>query len=255
MKFVKILTSAVLLAALAVSMIACGGEEAATTTTAAATTAKAAQTTVKKDETTAAPITTAAPVTTAAPDTTGVIDIDAWNGFWSYDQSTGHYIMDNKGDGNDFGVLQIPGSGAVEEGKTKYTVSVTTTYNTNKEKCFMFGVSDDDGDGLIAETADTYLMCFFNNGAFAYATNHQKWDSTWTPASDVAYPKAGTVIKATIVLDTAANTVTMTTADAETGDVYGTATWTVDLAGAGVYFALGAKGNSEEFWGFEYSAE
>ena len=254
MKLAKILTCMILLAAMALSMIACGGEEAATTTAADTdvTTAKEAQTTVKKDETTAAPVTTTHPVTTAAPDTTGIIDVDAWGGFWSLDQSTGHLIMDLKGDGTDFGVYPIDGK--IEEGKTKYTVSVKFLFNSNeRDKCIFFGIRDVDGDGEIRENYDIYLGVW-GSPSFAYATTHMKWDDNWQ-GRGLTYPKNGTAVKLTVVLDTAANTVRGTIYDAETGDIYGEAEWTVDLSECGEYFAIGSKANNTEYWDIEFNAE
>ncbi len=253
MKFVKIITSALLLAALAVSMIACGGE-AAETTAAAGTTAAPTQTTAKKsDSTTTAAPATEAPVTTAAPDTTGIIDVDAWGGFWSLDQSTGHLIMDNRGDGTDFGMYPVDGK--IEEGKTKYTVSVKYVWNSSeKEKCIFFAIKDVDGDGEIRENYDVYLGVF-GNGCLAYATTHMKWDGVWLPAAELAGPENGTIVKLTVVLDTAANNVTATLSDAETGDVYGNGSWEVDLTDTGEYFAIGSKVNGSEYWDIEFSAE
>ena len=242
MKLTKIIVSALLVAAVALSMAACGGDSVTTTTVAGATTA-GPKTTTKANVTTAPNVTTAAGTTTAAPEWPKDIDV-VWGGFWDVDED-GVYTSYNKPEGNDFSILPV---GQIEEGKTKYTISVKYIWD-KKEKGILFGGKDVDGDGELREDFDWYQM-ILANGYMAYCNNPGTWGKVWD-TGDVsgAGLTEGDEVKLTIVLDTAANTV-----EGYLNDTF-IKSYDINLEGYGIYFGIATKVVEAKFWDIEFKAE
>ena len=244
MKLTKIIVSALLVAAVALSMAACGGDSVTTTTVAGATTA-GPKTTTKANVTTVAATTTAAGGTTTAKAEWPKDVEPVWGGFWDVDEN-GVYTSYNRPEGNDFSILPV---GQIEEGKTKYTVSVKYIWAVGKEKGILFCGKDVDGDGELREDFDYYQMILSNN-YMAYCTNPGKWGNVWeTKDVSGAGLTAGDEVKLTVILDTAANTVEGYLNDTFIG------TWDINLEGYGIYFGIATKVVEAQFWDVTFKAE
>ena len=243
MKLTKIIVSALLVAAVALSMAACGGDSVTTTTVAGATTA-GPKTTTKANVTTAATTTAAGATTTAGKDEWPKDVEPVWGGFWDVDEN-GVYTSYNKPEGNDFSILPV---GAIEEGKTKYTISVKYIWDS-KEKGILFGGKDVDGDGELREDFDWYQM-ILSNGYMAYCNNPGKWGDVWdTKDVSGAGLATGDEVKLTVILDTAANPVEGYLNDTFIG------TWDINLEGYGIYFGIATKVVESKYWDIEFKAE
>ncbi len=244
MKLTKIIVSAFLVAAVALSMAACGGDSVTTTTVAGATTA-APGTTAKANVTTAPTVTTTAGGVTTA-EAGGNRDIDVvWGGFWDVDEN-GVYTSYNRPEGNDFAILPI---GQMEEGKTRYTVSVTYLWENNGEKGILFAGKDVDGDGELREDFDYYQMVLAN-GTMAYCNNPGKWGDVWdTRDPSVLGLKNGDEARVKIILDTAAGVLEGYINDTFIGK------WDISLEGYGIYFGIATKVVESQYWDIKVEAE
>ena len=243
MKLTKIMVSALLVAAVALSMAACGGDSVTTTTAAGAATA-GPKTTTKANVTTAPAVTTAAGTTTAAPEWPKDIDV-VWGGFWDIDEN-GVYTSYNRPEGNDFAILPI---GEMEEGKTRYTISVTYLWENNGEKGILFGGKDVDGDGELREDFDWYQMVLAN-GSMAYCNNPGKWGNVWdTRDPSMLGLQNGDEAHVKIILDTATGVLEGYINDTFIGK------WDINLEGYGTYFGIATKVVEAKFWDIKVEAE
>ena len=243
MKLTKIIVSALLVAAVALSMVACGGDSVTTTTVAGATTA-GPKTTTKANVTTAPAVTTAAGGTTTAKAEWPKDVEPVWGGFWDVDEN-GVYTSYNRPEGNDFSILPV---GAIEEGKTKYTVSVKYIWDS-KEKGILFAGKDVDGDGELREDFDWYQMVLAN-GSMAYCNNPGKWGNVWDTRDPSAVGlKNGDEARVKIILDTATGVLEGYINDTFIGK------WDINLEGYGIYFGIATKVVESQYWDIKVEAE
>lgn len=175
MKLTKIIVSALLVAAMALSMAACDSGDSETTT-AGGNNTTVANTTAAPAQTTTAP-STPDPSTPATDDDETEVEIpedEVYAGTWYYNKELEKYECGDT-DWPNFAIIPI-GDGVVPDGVTKYSIEVTSRWGQTPEWGLIYGGKDVDGDGKLLEDFDYYRLYITNGKNPANCTNPGKFD-------------------------------------------------------------------------------